>query len=130
MVHIDRSLSPTPKDRPRRAVFSAPLKKFIALAQILAQASVRIYGNNKAWENPLTEFSLATAPRFNKKGRVVLGLAVFAIFSGVLKSDRAVQVSILNMEKKYDRKFKRVFDAIYQLMNQEKKPKHEIGFRS
>jgi len=35
---------------------------------------------------------------------------------------------ILAMEKKYDEKFKLVFKAIYQLMEEEEKPKHQIGF--
>ena len=74
-----------------------------------------------------------------------------AMLSSVLRSERAVQVNvqimrafvrmrqllashkglmgkILTMEKKYDKQFKIVFEAIYQLMKEEEKPKHQIGF--
>ncbi len=37
---------------------------------------------------------------------------------------------ILAMEKKYDEKFKLVFKAIYQLMEEEEKPKRQIGFKT
>ena len=76
-----------------------------------------------------------------------------AMLSSVLKSKRAAQVNvqimrafvrmrqllashkglmekILAMEKKYDKQFKAVFQAIYQLMEEEEKPKKQIGFRS
>ena len=75
------------------------------------------------------------------------------MLSSVLRSERAVQVNIqimrafiwmrqllasqkglmekiLAMEKKYDEKFKLVFKAIYQLMEEEEKPKHQIGFKT
>ncbi len=74
-----------------------------------------------------------------------------AMLSSVLRSKRAIQVNIqimdafvrmrqlmashkglmekiLAMEKKYDKQFKAVFQAIYQLMKEEEKPKKRIGF--
>ena len=74
-----------------------------------------------------------------------------AMLSSVLNSDRAIQVNILimraftklrkmlsthedlkrkveSMERKYDRQFKVVFDAIKQLIDIESKPKRKIGF--
>ena len=75
-----------------------------------------------------------------------------AMLSGVLNSDRAVSVNIeimrafirlrkmlasntplarkiKSLEKKYDEQFKAVFEAIYRLMEQPKKPEREIGFK-
>ena len=37
---------------------------------------------------------------------------------------------ILVMEKKYDEQFKIVFQAIYRLMEEEEKPKRQIGFQT
>ena len=74
-----------------------------------------------------------------------------AMLSSVLNSDRAIQVNIQimraftklremlsthedlrrkveAMERKYDRQFKVVFDAIKQLIDTESKPKRKIGF--
>ena len=74
-----------------------------------------------------------------------------AMLSSVLNSERAVQVNIqimrafirmrqlltsqkglmqkiLAMEKKYDENFQIVFRAIRQLMKEEERPKHQIGF--
>ena len=74
-----------------------------------------------------------------------------AMLSGVLHSDRAIQVNIQimraftkiremlqvhkalwrkieKMEKKYDRKFKVVFNALRQLLEPPEKPKPKIGF--
>ena len=76
-----------------------------------------------------------------------------AMLSSVLRSKRAVQVNIQimrafvrmrqllsshkelmekvqAMEKKYDKQFKTVFQAIYQLMKEEEKPQRKIGFKS
>jgi len=76
-----------------------------------------------------------------------------AMLSSVLNSERAVQVNIqimrafirmrqliasqkglmqkiLAMEKKYDENFQIVFRAIRQLMEEEEKPKHQIGFKT
>ena len=75
-----------------------------------------------------------------------------AMLSSVLNSDRAIQVNILIMrafvrlremlashkdlerkfealEKKYDKQFKIVFDAIRVLMSEDEKPKRKIGFK-
>jgi hypothetical protein len=75
-----------------------------------------------------------------------------AMLSSVLRSNRAVQVNVEiirafvrlremlqshkdlerklhDLEKKYDKQFKVVFDAIRALMNEDQKPKREIGFR-
>ena len=74
-----------------------------------------------------------------------------AMLSSVLNSDRAIQVNILimraftrlrqmlsthdelkrkieAMERKYDRQFQVVFEAIKQLIDTEDKPKRKIGF--
>ncbi len=74
-----------------------------------------------------------------------------AMLSGILNSDRAIQVNIAIMrtfvqlrqwlsshkelerklallENRYDKQFKLVFDAIRQLMKEEKKPLRKIGF--
>ena len=74
-----------------------------------------------------------------------------AMLSSVLNSERAIQVNILimraftqlrsmlsthkelkrkieSMERKYDRQFRVVFDAIKQLIDTESKPKKKIGF--
>ena len=75
------------------------------------------------------------------------------MLSSVLRSKRAIQVNIqimdafvrmrqliashkglmekiLVMEKKYDKQFKIVFQAIYQLMQVEEEPKKQIGFKT
>ena len=74
-----------------------------------------------------------------------------AMLSSVLNSDRAIQVNILimraftrlrqmlstdeklkrkieAMERKYDRQFRIVFEAIEQLIDTQEKPKRKIGF--
>ena len=76
-----------------------------------------------------------------------------AMLSSVLRSDRAAQVNVaimrtfvqlrqmlashadlarklVSLEKKYDVQFRAVFDAIRELMREEKKPKREIGFHA
>ena len=74
-----------------------------------------------------------------------------AMLSGVLRSKRAIHVNVQimrtftklrelltthadlrkkieDLEQKYDRHFKVVFDAINRLLTDEEKPKHSIGF--
>ena len=88
----------------------------------------------------------------------VRGVFVFteqgvAMLSSVLRSDRAAQVNVAIMrtfvqlrrmlashadlarklealERKYDRQFRGVFDAIRELMSEKKKPRREIGFHT
>ena len=75
------------------------------------------------------------------------------MLSGVLSSPRAIQVHLAiirtfvqlrqilsshadlarkleSLEKKYDAKFRVVFDAIREMMDEKKKPKREIGFHT
>lgn len=76
-----------------------------------------------------------------------------AMLSGVLSSERAIEANITvmrtfvqirkwmsshkllarkidSLEKKYDERFKIVFDAIKQLIKQEKEPRSKIGFKA
>jgi hypothetical protein len=76
-----------------------------------------------------------------------------AMLSGVLRSKRAIQVNIgimrafvkmrelldenkelkkkwFELESKYDKQFKLVFDALRQLIHQETKPKNPLGFKT
>jgi hypothetical protein len=76
-----------------------------------------------------------------------------AMLSSVLRSDRAAQVNVAIMrtfvqlrqmlsshadlsqklaalEGKYDKQFRAVFDAIREMMSEQKKPKREIGFHT
>ena len=76
-----------------------------------------------------------------------------AMLSSVLRSDRAIQVNLAIMrtfvqlrqmlathsdlarklaalERKYDSRFKIVFDALREMMADKKKPKREIGFHA
>ena len=39
-----------------------------------------------------------------------------------------IELKIEAMEEKYDRQFRVVFDAIKQMLSEEKKPKQKIGF--
>ncbi len=48
----------------------------------------------------------------------------------LLASNKGLMEKILSMEKRYDEQFKKVFQAIYQLMIEEEKPKHQIGFKT
>ena len=48
----------------------------------------------------------------------------------LLASQKGLMQKILAMEKKYDENFRIVFRAIRQLMEEEEKPKHQIGFKT
>ena len=48
----------------------------------------------------------------------------------LIASQTGLMQKILAMEKKYDKQFKIVFQAIYKLMDAEEKPKRQIGFRT
>ncbi len=58
----------------------------------------------------------------------ILVVRVFIRMRQLLASQKGLMQKILVMEKKYDEKFKLVFRAIYQLMEEEEKPKSQIGF--
>ncbi len=46
----------------------------------------------------------------------------------LLASHKGLMEKILAMEEKYDEKFQIIFKAIYRLVEEEEKPKHQIGF--
>ena len=47
-----------------------------------------------------------------------------------MDSNRLLAEMIESLEKKYDQQFRVVFDAIKQLIADDKRPKREIGFHS
>lgn len=57
-------------------------------------------------------------------------MRAFVRMRQLLASQRGLMQKISAMEKKYDKQFKVVFQAIYQLMKEEEKPKRQIGFRT
>ena len=57
-------------------------------------------------------------------------MRTFTRMRQMLASNKGLMQKILSMEKKYDEQFKKVFQAIYQLMIEEEKPKHQIGFKT
>ena len=57
-------------------------------------------------------------------------MRTFTRMRQMLASNKGLMQKILFMEKKYDEQFKKVFQAIYQLMIEEEKPKRQIGFKT
>ena len=60
----------------------------------------------------------------------ILVVKAFIRMRQLLASQKGLMEKILAMEKKYDKQFKIVFEAIRQLMIEEEKPKRQIGFTS
>jgi len=60
----------------------------------------------------------------------ILVVRAFIRMRQLLASQKGLMEKILAMEKKYDEQFQIVFEAIRQLMKEEEKPKHQIGFRT
>ena len=58
----------------------------------------------------------------------ILVVRAFIRMRQLLASQKGLMEKILAMEKKYDKQFKIVFEAIRQLMIEEEKPKCQIGF--
>lgn len=58
----------------------------------------------------------------------ILIVEAFIRMRQMLASQKGLMQKILAMEKKYDKQFKAVFDAIRYLMKEEEKPKRQIGF--
>jgi len=48
----------------------------------------------------------------------------------ILVSHRSLTKKILELEKKYDKQLKVIFEAFYLLMKKEEKPKRRIGFKT
>ena len=57
-------------------------------------------------------------------------MRAFVRMRQILASNTGLMNKILALEKKYDKKFKTVFDIIHYLMAEEEKPKHQIGFKN
>ena len=55
-------------------------------------------------------------------------IRAFIILREMVISNKELWYKIDQMEKKYDKQFKIVFDAIRQLMIDDEKPKQRIGF--
>lgn len=57
-------------------------------------------------------------------------MRAFVKLRGILASNRELARRLDAMEKKYDRQFRVVFDAIRELMKPPEKPRRRIGFGS
>ena len=100
----------------------------------------------------ISQFVTSSNLKFSKRVTAITEQGV-AMLSGVLHSKRAIAVNVEIMrtfvklrqiltsnvelarrldelEGKYDRRFKVVFDAIRRLMNPRPRKRHEIGFRT
>ena len=55
-------------------------------------------------------------------------MRIFSQFRQMLTGHEGLQKKIEAMEEKYDKQFRVVFEAIKQLLKEDKKPKHKIGF--
>jgi len=60
----------------------------------------------------------------------ILIVRAFARLREMLITHKDLQRKIETMEKKYDRQFKAIFDAIKQLLISPEKPKRRIGFHA
>ena len=59
----------------------------------------------------------------------VIVVRAFIKMREMLIEQRDLAKKLMDLEKKYDRQFKVVFDAIRALMSEEKRPKSKIGFK-
>jgi len=67
----------------------------------------------------------------NSERAVEVNIAIMRIFVRIRKvadTDKGLRYKLEEMEKKYDRQFQVVFEAIKALMNEPEKPKKKIGF--
>ena len=55
-------------------------------------------------------------------------MRTFTKVRGILSSNKKLRQKLDEMENKYDKQFKLVFDAIKTLMVEEEKPRKKIGF--
>jgi DnaJ-domain-containing protein 1 len=55
-------------------------------------------------------------------------MRAFVRLREMLASHKDLEHKLLALEKRYDKQFKVVFDAIRALMSEEEKPKRKIGF--
>jgi len=56
-------------------------------------------------------------------------MRTFTKLRRMIASHEDLKLKIEEMEDRYDQQFKIVFDAIKQLIQEEKKPKRQIGFK-
>lgn len=67
----------------------------------------------------------------NSKRAIMVNIQIMRTFTKVrelLETNEMLRVKIEQMEKKYDQRFKVVFDVIKKLISVEEKPKKQIGF--
>ncbi|MDF0716559.1 ORF6N domain-containing protein [Muricauda sp. 334s03] len=57
-------------------------------------------------------------------------MRTFVQLRRLLESNKELEKQILSMERKYDQQFKVVFDAIKDLIVQERKPRKSIGYKA
>lgn len=89
--------------------------------------------HSKYLPRAFTEQGIAMLSSVLRSKRAVLVnieiMRAFVRYRQLLASQKGLMEKILAMEKKYDKQFKIVFEAIYQLM-QEEEPKRRIGFKT
>ncbi len=124
---VKRNLERFPDD----FIFQLTIAEYTDLRSQIATSS---WGGRRSLPYAFTEQGVAMLSSvLNSKRAVQVNIEIMRTFvrlRQLLLSNKDLSRQLDELEKKYDRQFKIVFDAIRQLMAPEIKPKHRIGFQA
>jgi len=119
---------------PEDFMFELNQKEFENLRSQFVTSSLVTHGGERYLPMAFTEHGILMLSSVLKSERAILVniqiVRTFVKLREMLSSHREITEKIEQMEKKYDKHFKIVFDTLRQLLKEEEKPKNKIGFRS
>ncbi len=103
-------------------------------SNLRSQIAISSYGGRRYKTFAFTEQGIAMLSSVLKSPRAIqVNIQIMRTFTKMrqmLSSQTELKKKIMEMESKYDQNFKVVFDAIQLLMEEEEKPRKEIGFEA
>ena len=113
-------------------IFQLTKREFENFESLRYQIGTSKKGGRRYFPFVFTEQGVAMLSSvLNSKRAIQVNIQIIKTFTRLRKlvaSNKELREKIETLEKKYDSRFKVVFDTLRQLIKEEKKPKHKIGF--
>jgi hypothetical protein len=101
---------------------------------LIFQSGISSHGGRRHFPYVFTEQGVAMLSSVLKSKRAIqVNIQIMRTFTKIremMAAHRDLREKIEELEKKYDKNFAIVFDAIRKLVTEEERPKHQIGFNT
>jgi hypothetical protein len=104
-------------------------------SNLISQSAISSYGGKRKLPYAFTEYGVAMLSSVLKSQRAIAVnieiMRTFGKYRGMIASNKELAKKIQDLEKKYDKSFRVIFQALERLLEEPKEPKKQpIGFNT